>query len=79
MKSVASMRPRPFGRGIAFQPPGTTCSPTCFNEAATFRPRNLLQSALRPDTASASMRPRPFGRGIRPRPSGHRMVPRLLQ
>ena len=61
----ASMRPRPFGRGIAAMPAAKVRVCGGFNEAATFRPRNPLSPPNHDvHTVSASMRPRPFGRGI---------------
>ena len=63
--TAASMRPRPFGRGIAVRPRFQLHHWTSFNEAATFRPRNLgAAQGNRLAGRDASMRPRPFGRGI---------------
>ena len=63
LSGMASMRPRPFGRGMP-GPASAQSTSWSFNEAATFRPRNepLDQGGVRLDVAS--MRPRPFGRGM---------------
>src|SRR5206468_2318664 len=61
---LASMRPRPFGRGE--KPVILNCyAGVCgFNAATAFRPWRICE-CKRPDvdTGDASMRPRPFGRG----------------
>ena len=62
---VASMGPRPFGRGRARKNPTMARVPG-FNGAATFRSRKVHDGRkVRGDEGRASMGPRPFGRGRR--------------
>ena len=60
---IASMGPRPFGRGRRRRYCRPNPNGRRFNGAATFRPRKGRRRRMRRRTAGASMGPRPFGRG----------------
>ena len=60
---VASMGPRPFGRGRKPRRRRSTRNATRFNGAATFRSRKAANEWQNGQITLASMGPRPFGRG----------------
>ena len=68
---IASMGPRPFGRGMVPAGRGRGNAARRFNGAATFRSRNAPDSPPSQGLGrQASMGPRPFGRGMAVGPAG---------
>ena len=60
---MASMGPRPFGRGRGGMRQKAQGYKGCFNGAATFRSRKVAKNEGGTRESKASMGPRPFGRG----------------